>query len=958
MRRWAWGSARSLSPGWAVAPPGLARLCRYPARIADVGVRVGLDEAPLRSPEGAALFAAGRLTLRPDPGRASDLARHFPSGWDDGSEAALAEGLRADLERTAASTPFLELMSRPGGAGALPKGTAEALARMGMTVDGTVSTLVFYPAGAQAARGESRARAPSGRRVLLVGLDGADWDLIDPLLQQGRLPNLARLVSTGVRARLKTISPVLSPLIWTSIATGVEPERHGIVDFFATSSTTGAQIPVTSNMRKVKALWNILSERGIPSGVVAWWATWPAEPVAGFMVSDRVAYQLFGVPQQEGLSRRAYPEALSLLMRPLVASPESIDEREVRRFIDPQAPGVSGMADHVSRLRQNLSSARTYLHIGMDFLHAYDPDLKAIYFEGTDTIAHSFMRYRPPAMAGVSDAETAALGSVVDRYYEYQDELLGRVLSLADERTVIVVCSDHGFRTGSNRPSSDPRIEMGGAADWHRKFGILIASGPGVRRGVTLDDASILDITPTLLAVLGLPVAQDMAGHVIAAMFESAVPVQTIASYESGGERSGSEPIASALDEEIRARLTALGYVGQEGTNAMNNVGVTLLDKGRFGEAADAFRSALKKEPGFQTARINLGRALMLMKDYDRAVETLEAVLKAEPDEREVYTLLGNIHMEKGDLARAERRFRQVLELDANDTTARNSLGLLYDRMGKDDRAIAEYEKVIAVDPDYAEGYNNIGLVHRKKGDPRRAIELFDRAIQADPDFSGSYNNKGLAHQDLGQFAEARRAFERGLQMDPDNAVMLNNLGTLDLAENQLEAARARFEQSMKADPEYPSAHNNLGAVLGMLGREAEAFEHYKKAVELDPRYTDAQFNLARSHLVRSHPDEAIRMLESLVKVDPGYGKAWLQLGMLEAQQGNLKSALSHAQEAVRVMPSSFDAHNLLADIYVREGRKEDARRELEASLKLNANQPRVRDVLARLTQETRAPKP
>jgi tetratricopeptide (TPR) repeat protein len=956
IRRWASGTARVVEPGWTLAPPGLARLSRFPLRVEGLLVRLGMaPQAPLRSPEGAALFAAGRLTLRPDPGRAEALMAGFPYGWEDREKAAaaVARAVRLPMERFASSVPFVDAMARSGEASlAVPPAVTDALAGMGLVAEAP-SEMRLYPTTARSGAADTaRAEPPSGRRVLLIGLDGADWDLIDPLMAAGKMPHMARLVAEGTRARLKTITPVLSPIIWTSIVTGVGPDRHGILDFFATSKTTGAQIPVTSNMRQVKALWNILTDRGLSSGVVAWWATWPAEPVEGFIVSDRVAYQLFGYEGHgEQLRRRAFPEQLGLVLQPRIVAPESVDDALVRRFLDPAADGVDGMEDHTRRLRQNLASARTYLDIGLDLLSAYDTDLKAIYFEGTDTIAHNFMRYRPPAMRGVLPAEVAALGEVVDRYYAWQDELLGRVLELADERTVVILCSDHGFRSGSNRPPTDPRIDMGGAADWHRKFGVLVAAGPGIRRGATLEDASVLDITPTVLAAMGLPSAEDMQGRILQEMFDTPVSAGSIATYEGDAPGAGGalEPIASALDEEIRARLTALGYVAQEGTNAMNNTGITLLDKGRFAEAAEAFRKALQKEPGFLAARVNLGRAQMMLKEYDDAIRTLEMVLRADPQQTEVYTLLGNILMDRGDLKGAERRFKEGLAHRPGDTNAHNSLGLLYDRMGRDSEAIAEYEKVIAVDADYAEGYNNIGLIHRKRGEPRRAIELFRRAIEADPDFPGSYNNMGLTHQDLGERAEARAAFERGLAVDPKNAVILNNLGTLDLAEQRLEDARSRFQQSIDADPEYPSALNNLGAVLGMMGREQEAFEQYLKAVELDPGYTDARFNLARAFLMQGRRAEATEMLRRVLAIDPAYFKARLQLGMILAQAGELAAALEEARHAVRLVPDSPDARNLLGDIYAATGRSEEARRELERSLELNAQQPRVREMLGRL---------
>ncbi|HKY32613.1 MAG TPA: tetratricopeptide repeat protein [Candidatus Polarisedimenticolia bacterium] len=954
VRSWAWGGRpATLEPGWTLAPPLLSRVARFPAGPREVTVRTGLAGSRLlRSREGAGLMAAGRLTVSCDPSRAGRLAAAFPRGWDSGVPARIAEALRPALAAVAARGSFVDLMGRTGSAAvALPPEAGAVLDQLGLSA-GEGSALRFYPAGVAADGGrEGEAGRAPGRRVLLIGLDGADWDLIDPLLREGRMPNLERLVSRGVRARLKTISPVLSPIIWTSIATGVGPDRHGIVDFFATSRTTGSQIPVTSNMRRVKALWNILSERGRSSGVVAWWASWPAEPVDGFMVSDRVAYQLFGYQGQgDDLRRRAYPEALGLVLQPLVMGAGEVADDEVRRFFSPEAEGVAGMEEHVRRIKENIASARTYLGIGLDLLSAYDPDFKAIYFQGTDTVAHNFMRYRPPAMAGVTPREVEVLGPVVDRYYEWQDEMLGEVLKLADERTLVLICSDHGFRTGANRPPTDPRIEMGGAADWHRKFGVLIASGAGARQGAVIEDASVLDITPTVLAAMGLPPASDMAGSVISGIFERPPSLDPVASYETGDRGQGSdEPIASALDEEIRARLTALGYVSQEGSNALNNTGITLLDGGRYSEAADAFRRALAREPRFLTARINLGRALMLMKDYDGAVAALEEVLEADPAQTEVYTLLGNILMERGDLAEAERRFREGLARRPGDANAHNSLGLLYDRMGKDDLAIAEYEKVVSVDRDYAEGYNNIGLIHRKRGEPRRAIELFAQAVRADPDFPGSYNNMGLAHQDLGELAAARAAFERGLKVDPDNAVILNNLGTIDLAERKLDDARRRFEEAIRADPDYPSPYNNLGAVLGMTGHGEESFEQYLRAVELDPAYTDARFNLARSFLLDNRRAEAIDMLEKVLEIDPGYGKARLQLGILMAQGGDLEAAGRHAAEALRRMPDSPDAHNLMADVYLNTGRSAEARRELERSLELDGSQPRVREMLDRL---------
>src|ERR1700680_2831805 len=126
----------------------------------------------------------------------------------------------------------------------------------------------------------------TSRRVLLVGWDAADWKVMQPLMAAGKLPNVQRLVGNGAAGQIATLHPPLSPMLWTSIATGKRPFKHGIHGFSEpTADGLGVQ-PVTNLSRKCKALWNILSQNGLDSTVVGWWPSHPAEPIRGVMVSD------------------------------------------------------------------------------------------------------------------------------------------------------------------------------------------------------------------------------------------------------------------------------------------------------------------------------------------------------------------------------------------------------------------------------------------------------------------------------------------------------------------------------------------------------------------------------------------------------------------------------------------------------------------------------------------------
>lgn len=128
--------------------------------------------------------------------------------------------------------------------------------------------------------------ARTNGRVLLVGWDAADWQVIRPQLEQGRMPHLGRLIADGVSGNLATIYPPLSPMLWTSIATGKRPPKHGILGFAEPLPDGSGVRPVSSLSRTAKASWNILNQNYRRSAVVGWWPSQPVEPIDGVMVSN------------------------------------------------------------------------------------------------------------------------------------------------------------------------------------------------------------------------------------------------------------------------------------------------------------------------------------------------------------------------------------------------------------------------------------------------------------------------------------------------------------------------------------------------------------------------------------------------------------------------------------------------------------------------------------------------
>jgi predicted AlkP superfamily phosphohydrolase/phosphomutase len=124
------------------------------------------------------------------------------------------------------------------------------------------------------------------RKVLVIGWDAADWKIATPLLDQGQMPHLERLVNEGVMGNIATLHPMLSPLLWNSVATGKLADKHGILDFAEPDPQTGGVRPVRSTSRRVKAIWNILTQRNYRTHVLGWFAGHPAEPINGIAISD------------------------------------------------------------------------------------------------------------------------------------------------------------------------------------------------------------------------------------------------------------------------------------------------------------------------------------------------------------------------------------------------------------------------------------------------------------------------------------------------------------------------------------------------------------------------------------------------------------------------------------------------------------------------------------------------
>jgi predicted AlkP superfamily phosphohydrolase/phosphomutase len=531
-------------------------------------------------------------------------------------------------------------------------------------------------------------------KTLLIGLDGATFDVLDPLMEQGVMPFLKTFLAEGVRAGLRTIVPPLTPPAWTSLMTGRTPGQHGVFDFFRMDSPESRHIRFfNSNDVQCETIWTLASAAGLRTTTLNFPAMFPPPRISGYVVPGWVPWKQ--------LRLACWPEGLFDKLKTI----PGFNQRELAMDIKIEEKATEGTSNYAElgpwielhkRREQNLFQVLRYLT-------EEDPsELTAVLFDGVDKLQHLCWRFiRPEDDRPLTEDWEFQIRDLCLQYYSCVDRLLQQMCELAGPQTTVLVASDHGFgptydvlhintwleqhgylawsAAAQARDTQGALLGVGQVAkhtwlmDWektkafattptsngiyivvspdgiapgvpaadypafcrkladelrqvpdlrtgqplvsevwtrdevfqgphghvapdltlvlrdgglvsilpspeavsrrpvvsgaHRYVGIFGARGPGIRRGLDARELSILDIAPTVLYSLGVPLPEDLQGRVPREIFQEGVlekqPVRKVAAHAAETQAANHAPVSAEMEDEetVLDRLRELGYI-------------------------------------------------------------------------------------------------------------------------------------------------------------------------------------------------------------------------------------------------------------------------------------------------------------------------------------------------------------------------------------------------------------
>jgi predicted AlkP superfamily phosphohydrolase/phosphomutase len=391
---------------------------------------------------------------------------------------------------------------------------------------------VFVAASfAQTQSATPQANSKPRPHVIVVGVNGMELDMIRPLILKGAMPNLARVVNNGAYGKLRTVSAPNCPRVYSTIFTSTKPDEHGVTGFLV------GGITANTNMLKQEPIWSVLSRNDVTVGMANVPATFPVLPVNGYMISGMLTR---GKNCEDGV---LCAPKLSEVMGGDAVYPKSMQPELLKNvgdfYIDcermPAASDLKGhekevignWLDKVQVIRDQQTKLFEYL------LTTHPTDFTMLGQSCEDRTGHWLYPITPFNVGYNASINSVRVEAFPNQYIAF-DKVLGTILKHADENTYVFIVSDHGIKPLREFEEKDPHAHMDHEkttpviakhdfADGDDVPGSIFAMGPGIKHDSRLMgfEASVYDVTPTILHIYGIEQPKQMRGRVLTEIFEN-----------------------------------------------------------------------------------------------------------------------------------------------------------------------------------------------------------------------------------------------------------------------------------------------------------------------------------------------------------------------------------------------------------------------------------------------------
>lgn len=616
-------------------------------------------------------------------------------------------------------------------------------------------------------------------KVLLIGWDAADWQTIWPCIKKGYMPALKSIMDRGVYGNIATLNPPLSPMLWTTVATGKTPDKHGVLGFLEVMPDQKGIRETTSASRKTRALWNIFHNQGLKSNLVGWWPSFPAEPINGVVVSDHFAKNHFQIKKPRKFKPYTFhPSESQNSFENLRVFCDELTLSHILPFV----PNFSSINlqdpiqdKRIKILLKNLSENASVHAASTNLLRTTDWDFMAIYYDLIDHMNHEFMKFHPPKLSSVSSSDFEIYNQVVESAYRFQDMMLSRTLELIDDDTTIIIMSDHGFESGNARNRKKSKYFADAAFD-HREFGMFVAAGPNIKSNEKVFGLSLVDVAPTILNIFDLPVGEDMDGRVAKDIFINQNPMKTIPSWDlvkgNFGELDKSMKFDQISSQEAINQMIELGYIEKPSGNIYQdirnthcekklNLSKVYIGKGDYESAKKILLDLIKEPQPFDLvpSYLELIKISLIEEDAEKAKEYLEFI-KKNPGEH-----ILNIFFIEISILKLMHDYKSALKLINQEIKNFKShqiyyeLGACHRKLNNFNEAKHAFESAIELNDDKAKYHLALAEVHFQLEEYEDAVDEALTAIELVRNFADAHYLLGMALEKLGDLENSKTAF-------------------------------------------------------------------------------------------------------------------------------------------------------------------------------------------------------